>query len=214
MKKIITMSLLLISATAFSQVSVWKSAGGVIAFDSTYMNLLIQRNTDSIAAHNIRIESNASNITAITDSIAAIKSGLRVGTNMSRPWVGISTDQWVALGTSVTSTVGLDGYVGITARYLGVTVLNLGLSGSSSGDFVNHYSEIPTLTGGNVDSFRLISFETSINDAGSSMPIATYMSNIQAAIQHAKSKNWPANKILIINGNYTSSCINNKWFVY
>lgn len=119
------------------------------------------------------------------------------GVNMSHP-----SDNWIALGTSVTFG---GAYITPMGLQLGLIVTNLGVSGSTSANLASHYASIPALNSGNQDSYRLISIEHGINDAATSVPLATFRANIEAAIAHIKGKNWPNNKILIINGNYCSS---------
>lgn len=120
--------------------------------------------------------------------------GLTLGPNNSYP-----NDNWIALGTSVTF---LNNYTAPASSHLNLIQLNYGISGSTSNDLVNHYIEIPTLNSGNQDQYRLLSFEYGINDAAQGVPLATYRANLEAGIAHAKGKNWPNNKILIINSNY------------
>lgn len=112
------------------------------------------------------------------------------------------SDNWIAIGTSVTFG---GTYTNPMSLQLELILTNLGVAGSNSNDIANHYSEIPTLNSGNENSYRLISIEHGINDAAQAIPLATFRTNLEAAITHIKGKNWTNNKILIINGNYCSS---------
>lgn len=113
-----------------------------------------------------------------------------------------ANDNWIAMGTSVTRN---SSYPATMAEQLSLNLTNLGVSSSTSNDLVNHYSEIPTLDYSNVNQYRLISIEHSINDAAQDVPLATFRSNLENAISHIKSKGWANEKILIINGNYCSN---------
>ena len=111
-------------------------------------------------------------------------------------------DVWLAFGTSVTAT----GYwTNPMATQLNTTLTNYGVGGSTSNDAVNHYSEVPTLNSGNENNYRLITIEYGINDAGTSVPLATFTANIISFINHIKGKNWSASKIMLVNSNYCST---------
>lgn len=112
-----------------------------------------------------------------------------------------TSDKWIALGTSVTL---LNSYTRPMSLQLNVILSNYGVSGSTSNDLINHYSEIPTLTADNEKEYRLLSIEHGINDASQSVPLATFRANLEACIANAKGKGWTNKKILIINGNYCS----------
>lgn len=120
--------------------------------------------------------------------------GLTIGINNSKP-----SDSWIALGTSVTF---LNNYTSPASSQMNLIQINHGVSGSTSNDLINHYSEIPTLNSGNENQYRLLSIEHGINDAAQSVPLATFRANLESCIADAKAKNWPNNKILIINANY------------
>lgn len=123
--------------------------------------------------------------------------GLTIGTNLYHP-----SDNWIALGTSVTHDGNYTVYMG---SQLGLIVNNFGVSGSTSNNLASQYVNIPTLTVGNIDNYRLLSIEHGINDAAQSVPLATYRTNLENCIANAKGKGWANNKILIINSNYCTS---------
>jgi len=122
---------------------------------------------------------------------------LTLGENSTHP-----NDIWIALGTSVTYQ---GFYTEPMRKQLGVTINNLGTTSSNSSDIVNKYASIPILTSGNIDSYRLLSFEYGINDVLQGVSVATYRTNLENGILHAKGKGWANNKILIINSNYCST---------
>lgn len=139
----------------------------------------------------------SSNALDKTSSPQVKSGGLTLGTNFTKP-----NDNWITLGTSVTNSAV---YSTPTALQLNLTLLNYGVSGSTSNDLVNHYSQIPTLNSGNQDQYRLLSIEHGINDSAQNVGLITFRANLLACIANAKGKNWPNNKILIISGNYCTN---------
>ena len=111
-------------------------------------------------------------------------------------------DIWIAIGTSVTAT---GNWTNPMAKQLNLNLINFGVGGSTSNDLVNHYSDIPTLTSGNKDNYRLLTIEYSINDAGTGVSLATFRSNLENGILNAKGKGWANYKIMLVNGNYCTT---------
>lgn len=212
MKKIIlALSTYFITVSAFSQAEFEKIAIKENVATASTSRILSQQPTTGevnyIDAANLPVpaavldsladKANKNGVILTAGAPQSREGGLTVGTNLTR--VG---DQWITLGTSVTNSAV---YSTPAALQLNLILLNYGVSGSTSNDLVNHYSQIPTLNSGNADQYRLLSIEHSINDAAQAVPIATYRSNLLACIANAKGKNWPNNKILIINGNYCTN---------
>jgi hypothetical protein len=125
------------------------------------------------------------------------QGGLTLGTNIYH-----ASDNWIALGTSVTHDGNYTVYMG---AQLGLIVNNFGVSGSTSNNLASQYTNIPTLNSGNIDSYRLLSIEHGINDAVQGVTLATFRTNLENCITNAKGKGWNNNKILIINSNYCTN---------
>ena len=123
--------------------------------------------------------------------------GLKLGNSNTK-----YNDNWLTFGTSVTNT---QYYSSQVALKLNLNVINYGVDGSTSNNLASQYVNIPTLNSGNQDIYRLLSVEHSINDAGTGVSLATYRANLENFIANAKSKNWPNEKILVINGNYCTT---------
>lgn len=113
-----------------------------------------------------------------------------------------TSDQWLTFGTSVTNSLL---YSTPASLQMQVTLVNFGVSGSNSNNLASQYVNIPTLTSGNMNSYRLLSVEHGINDSAGAIPLATYRANLEAFIANAKGKNWPNDKILVINSNYCTA---------
>jgi hypothetical protein len=129
-----------------------------------------------------------------TNSIPETKiGGLTLGTNLANP-----NDKWIAFGTSVTD---MGYYTSPTSAQLNLTIMNYGVSGSTSNDLVNHYSEIPTWT----NEYRLVSFEYGINDSAQSILLSTFRTNLENAITNAKNKGWSNDRIIVIASNYCTN---------
>lgn len=90
-------------------------------------------------------------------------------------------------------------------KSLGLTEVNLGLSGSTIHDFYSRYSEIPTYSA----SYKYIFFDYGINDAFAAYSLADYNSSLSSAIDQCVIKGWPLNSIIIITPNYITDLTKN-----
>jgi phosphohistidine swiveling domain-containing protein len=119
--------------------------------------------------------------------------GLTLGVNLAN-----TDDKWVAFGTSVTFQ---NNYTLPASAQLNLNLLNYGVSGSTSNNLASQHVNIPNWT----SEYRLLSIEHSINDSAQAVSLVTFRTNIEACISNARSKGWPNNRILLINGNYCTN---------
>ena len=130
----------------------------------------------------------------LKDSSPQVKiGGLTLGTNLAN-----ANDTWISFGTSVTN---MAFYSTPAAAQLNLTLVNYGVSGSTSNNLASQYVNIPTWT----NAYRLLSIEHGINDSAQAIPLSTYRNNIINCIANAKSKGWPDNRIILIGGNYCTN---------
>lgn len=120
---------------------------------------------------------------------------LKVGTTNS-----LTNQKIVFFGNSVTYGTN---YTIPVAMSLNCTGINKGISGSTMHDFHTRYSEIPTITSGNIDEYKYIMFDYGINDSYA-YTTADYASCLGTAIDTTINRGWPASRIVIITPNFTT----------